>query len=77
MKAIKQHEGISEVEDMYWECGISNGTLQTQLSKCAGMEVNKAKRLRELESENVGLKQLLADKVLEVEAMKDLLSKEL
>ena len=33
------------------------------------------KRLRELESENAKLKKLLADKLLEVEAMKDVLSK--
>ena len=40
------------------------------------MEVNEAKRLRELETENNKLKRLLADKMLEVEAMKDVLSKE-
>ena len=39
------------------------------------MEVNEAKRLRELETENNKLKRLLADKMLEVEAMKDVLSK--
>lgn len=44
-------------------------------SKFAGMEVNEAKRLRELESENTKLKKLLGDKLLEVEAMKDVLSK--
>ena len=37
------------------------------------MEVNEAKRLRELEAENNKLKKLLADKLLEVEAMKDVL----
>jgi putative transposase len=39
------------------------------------MEVNEAKRVRELETENNKLKRLLADKMLEVEAMKDVLSK--
>jgi putative transposase len=37
--------------------------------------VNEAKRLRDLESENTRLKKLLAEKLLEVEAMKDVLSK--
>jgi putative transposase len=37
--------------------------------------VNEAKRLRELEAENNKLKKMLADKMLEVEAMKDVLSK--
>jgi putative transposase len=34
-----------------------------------------AKRLRELEQENNKLKRLLAEKLLEVDAMKDVLSK--
>jgi putative transposase len=38
------------------------------------MEVNEAKRLRELETENNKLKRLLADKLLEVEAMKGVLA---
>jgi putative transposase len=44
-------------------------------SKYASLEVNEAKRLRELESKSAKLKKLLADKLLEVEAMKDVLSK--
>jgi putative transposase len=40
------------------------------------MEVNEAKRLRELEAENHKLKRCLADKLLEVEAMKDVLARE-
>lgn len=39
------------------------------------MEVNEAKRMRELEIENNKLKKILADKVLEVEALKDVLSR--
>jgi putative transposase len=39
------------------------------------MEVSEAKRLKELESENAKLKKLLAEKLLENEAMKDVLSK--
>jgi putative transposase len=37
------------------------------------LEVNEAKRLRELEPENNKLKKLLAEKLLENEAMKDVL----
>lgn len=46
--------------------GISSGTSYNWRSKNAGMEVNEAKRLRELESENSKLKKMLADKLLEV-----------
>ena len=44
-------------------------------STFAGLEVNEAKRLRELESENNKLKRLLAEKLLEVEAMKAVVAK--
>lgn len=75
IKAIKQHEAGAKVEDICRELGISTGTFYNWRSKYAGLEVNEAKRLRELESENAKLKKLLADKLLEVEAMKDVLSK--
>ena len=75
IKAIKKHEAGAKVENICRDLGISNGTFYNWRSKFAGMEVNEAKRLRELETENNKLKRLLADKLLEVEAMKDVLSK--
>lgn len=54
--------------------GISSGTFYNWRSKYAGLEVNEAKRLKELESEDNKLKKMF-DKLLEVEAMKDVLSK--
>ena len=75
IKAIKKHEAGAKVEDICRDLGISNGTFYNWRSKFAGMEVNEAKRLRELETENNKLKRLLADKLLEVEAMKDVLTK--
>lgn len=73
--AIKQHEAGAKVDDLCRKLGISSGTFYNWRSKYAGLEVNEAKRLRELESENTKLKRLLAEKLLEVEAMKDVLSK--
>ena len=75
IKAIKEHEAGAKVDDICRSLGISSGTFYNWRSKFAGMEVNEAKRLRELESENNKLERLLADKLLEVEAMKDVLSK--
>jgi putative transposase len=75
IKAIKEHEAGAKVDDICRNLGISSGTFYNWRSKFAGMEVNEAKRLRELETENNKLKKLLADKLLEVEAMKDVLSK--
>jgi putative transposase len=75
IKAIKQHEAGAKVEDICREMGISSGTFYNWRSKYAGLEVNEAKRLRELESENAKLKRLIADKLLEVEEMKEVVSK--
>lgn len=73
--AIKEHEAGAKVNDLCRKLGISSGTFYNWRSKYAGLEVNEAKRLRELETENNKLKKLLADKLLEVEVMKDVLSK--
>lgn len=75
IKAIKQHEAGAKVPDICRELGISEGIFYNWRAKYAGMEVNEAKRMKELESENAKLKKLLAEKLLEVEAMKDVLSK--
>ena len=73
--AIKEHEAGAKVDDICRRLGISSGTFYNWRSKYAGLEVNEAKRLRELEQENNKLKRLLAEKLLEVDAMKDVLSK--
>ena len=73
--AIKRHESGIKVDDICRDLGISNGTFYNWRSKYAGMEVSEAKRLRELEKENAKLKKLLAEKMLEAEAMKDIISK--
>ena len=73
--AIKEHEAGAKVDDICRRLGISSGTFYNRRSKYSGLEVNEAKRLRELEQENNKLKRLLAEKLLEVDAMKDVLSK--
>ena len=75
IKGIKQHEAGVKIDEICRDLGVSVGTFYNWRSKYAGLEVNEAKRLRELESENNKLKRLLAEKLLEVEAMKDVLSK--
>ena len=75
IKAIKRHEAGIKVDEICRDLGISAGTFYNWRSKYAGLEVNDAKRLKELEFENHKLKRVPADKLLEVEAMKDVLSK--
>lgn len=75
IKALKEYEAGAKVDDICRKMNISNGTFYNWRSKFGGLEVNEAKRLRELEAENHKLKKLLAEKLLENEAMKDVLSK--
>lgn len=55
--------------------GISDATYYKWKSKYSGMTVTEAKRARELEQENRKLKTMLADAMLEIRAIKDVLSK--
>ena len=73
--AIKRNEAGAKVDDLCRDLGISSGTFYNWRSKYAGLEVSEAKRLKELEQENAKLKKLLAEKLLEAEAMKDIISK--
>jgi putative transposase len=75
IKSLKEYEAGVKVGDLCRQLGISEGTFYNWRNKYAGLEVNDAKRLRELESENNKLKKLLAEKLLENEALKDVVSK--
>ena len=75
INALKEHEAGAKVADICRRVGISDATFYNWRSKYGGLEVNEAKRLKELESEDNKLKKLLAEKVMENEALKDVVSK--
>ena len=72
---LKEHQAGAAVADLCRKHGISNATFCTRRSKYGGMEVSDAKRLRVLEDENARLKKLLAESMLDVSTLKDLLAK--
>ena len=55
--------------------GVSEATFYTWKRKYAGMENDDVRRLRELEKENEALKILLAERDLEVSAVRKLIRK--
>ncbi len=55
--------------------GISDATFYNWKAKYGGLTVSDAARLRGLEDENRRLKKLLAESMLDVSALKDLLGK--
>ncbi len=55
--------------------GISEVTYYRWRRRFQGLSITEAKRLRELEKENTRLKQILATRDLEVDALKEILRK--
>ena len=72
---LKEHQTGAAVADLCRKHGISDATFYTWRSKYGGMEVSDARRLRALEDENGKLKKLLAESMLDVSTLKDLLAK--
>ena len=72
---LREHELGAKTADLCRKHGISEATFYNWKSKFGGMDVSEARRLKQLEGENVRLKKLLADSMLDNAALKDLLSK--
>lgn len=67
---IKQAEAGVAIKDLCRKHGFSDAAFYTWRRKFGGMDVADAKRLRELEAENAKLKKLLAESMLDIEALK-------
>ena len=72
---LKENEAGAEVEDLCRRHGISSATFYNWRKKYGGLEVNEARRLRDLETENARLKKIVADQMLDMSAMEELLAK--
>lgn len=72
---LKENEAGAKVDDLCRRHGISTATFYAWRRKYGGMDASEAKRLRELESENAKLKRIVADQMLDMSAMKELLAK--
>jgi len=57
------------------EKGISEATFYTWRKRFGGLQTRDVQRLKELEKENARLKRLLAERVLELDVVKEALSK--
>lgn len=77
VRLLKEVEGGRQVKDTFREYGISEATYYNWKSKYGGMEASDVARLKELEHENVRLKQMDANLSLEHEMLKDIVAKKL
>jgi putative transposase len=72
---LREQEAGSATAEVCRRHGISEQTFYRWKSKYGGLGVSDAQKLRTLEDENRRLKKLLAESVMDVAALKDLLGK--
>lgn len=72
---LKQSEAGAKTNDLCRQHGISAASFYGWRSKYGGMEVSEAKRLKQLEEENSKLKRVVAEQVLDITMLKDLVGK--
>ncbi len=72
---LVEHEAGAKCADLCRKYGMSEETFYNWKAKFGGMTAPEAKRLKALADENAKLKRLLAEQMLDLAAMKDLVSK--
>ena len=71
---LNEHEAGAKAADLARKHGVWEATLYNWKAKYGGMDVSEAKRLTQLEDENAKLKKLLAEQMLDVAALRELLA---
>jgi putative transposase len=72
---LKEHQAGMRPAELCRKHGISDATLYTWRKKFGGMEVSDTKRLKSLEAENAQLKKLLAESMMDVSTLREMLGK--
>ena len=72
---LKEGEASVPVKEICRKHNISDATFYTWRKKYRGMEAGDLRRLKQLEDENRKLKRMLADSMLDNDALKAALSK--
>jgi putative transposase len=72
---LKEHQAGLGAKELCRKHGVSNATFYKWRSKYGGMEVSDAKKLKALEAENAKLKKLLAEQMMDVSTLKEMLGK--
>lgn len=72
---LKEYEAGAKVDEICRRHGMSSATFYKWKAKYAEMDIKEIKRLRDLEEENAKLKKLLAEAMVDNDALKTLVSK--
>ena len=73
---LKEHQAGLSAAQLCRKHGVSEPTFYKWRSKYGGLEVSEAKRLRTLEEENARLKKLLAESMMDVSTLREMLGKD-
>lgn len=73
--AIKRVDAGMSAADVGRELGVNQYTLYRWKKKYGGLDVGNAQKLRQLQDENSRLKRMVADQVLDIDALKVALGK--
>ena len=75
IRILKEVESGTAVAEICRKYGIAEQTIYRWRSKYAGLETSELQRLRELETENNRLKKIVAQQALDIDTLKELVSK--
>ena len=75
LQIIRDGESGRKVEDLCRAYGIHKHTYYAWKKKFGGLQLDEAKRLRQLEEENRRLKHIVAEQALDIVALKAVVSK--
>ena len=75
MIRILREADKAPIADVAKKHGVSEQTLYQWRKRFGTMNADDAKRLKQLESENAKLKKMLADRLLEIDVMKEIAGK--
>ena len=72
---LREQGAGARTEEVCRRHGVSSATFYKWKAKYGGLDVSEARRLKSLEDENLRLKKLLAESMLDNAALKDRLGK--
>ena len=72
---LKEHQAGLGAKELCRKHGVSDATFYKWRSKYGGMEVPDVRKLKALETENAKLKKLLAEQMMDVSTLKEMLGK--
>ncbi len=77
VSVLKQAEVGVPIAELIRKVGIAEQTYYRWRAKCAGLEVDQVRQIKQFRDENTRLKQLVAELTLDKTMLQDVLRKEL